>query len=197
MGAESRTGLARIAHPPVAERVAHNAHGTAVAFIPGPLAEPTTRQAPGILTVLAATDLSAAGNRAVPYAYSLLAGNGGVVELCHVHERALPSPPYVYDSPVGKLTDVERARLHHELRALVPAQAERSWITTHVTVVDGGEAGKAIVQAAERLAVDAIVLGSHGRSAMSRALLGSVSQDVIRHARRPVLVVPSAKEQGG
>ena len=61
MGAESRTGLARIAHPPVAERVAHHAHGAAVAFIPKPLAEPTTRQAPGIFTVLAATDLSAAG----------------------------------------------------------------------------------------------------------------------------------------
>jgi nucleotide-binding universal stress UspA family protein len=196
MGAESRTGLARIAHPPVAERVAHNAHGAAVAFIPRPLAAPATRHAPGIFTVLAATDLSAAGNRAVPYAYSLLAGNGGVVELCHVHERTLPSPPYVYDSPEGKLTDVERARLQHELRALVPAQAERSWITTHVTVIDGGAAAKAIVQAAERLAVDAIVLGSHGRSAVSRALLGSVSQDVIRQARRPVLVVPSAKEEG-
>jgi nucleotide-binding universal stress UspA family protein len=194
MGAESRRGLARVAHPPIAERVARHARGAAVAFIPTPPAEPAARQAPGILTVLAVTDLSPEGNRAVPYAYSLLTGTGGVVELCYVHERALPSPAYVYDSPDGKLTDVERARLERELRALVPAQAERSWITTHVTVIDGGAAAKAILQAAERLAADAIVLGSHGRGAMYRAFLGSVSQDVVRHARRPVLVVPSERK---
>jgi nucleotide-binding universal stress UspA family protein len=194
MGAESRRGLARVAHPPVAERVARQARGAAVAFIPTPPAVPAARQAPSILTVLAVTDLSPEGNRAIPYAYSLLAGNGGVVELCYVHERALPSPPYVYDRPEGKLTDVERARLEHELRALVPAQAERSWITTHVTVIDGGEAAKAIVQAAERLAADAIVIGSHGRGATYRAFLGSVSQDVVRHARCPVLVIPSERK---
>ena len=202
MGAESRRGLARIAHPPVADRVARYAHGAAVAFIPAlPISatlpvEPGARHAPGIFTVLAATDLSAEGNRAVPFAYSLLAGNGGVVELCYVHERSLPSPAYVYDSSEGKLTDVARARLEHELRALVPAQAERSWITTHVTVIDGGDAAKAIVQASERLATDAIVIGSHGRGATYRAFLGSVSQDVVRHACRPVLVVPSTQQEG-
>jgi len=195
MGAESRRGLARVAHPPIAERVARHAQGAAVAFIPAPPAEPAARHAPGIFTVLAATDLSAEGNRAVPFAYSLLAGNGGVVELCYVHARALPSPAYVYDSPQGQLTDVARARLEHELRALVPAQAERSWITTHVTVIDGGEAAKAILQASERLAADAIVIGSHGKGAAYRTFLGSVSQDVVRHARRPVLVVPSTRKE--
>ncbi len=194
MGAESRRGLARLAHPPIAERVASHARGAAVAFIPTRPAEPAARQAPGIFTVLAVTDLSPEGNRAVPYAYSLLTGNGGVVELCYVHERTLPSPAYVYDSPQGKLTDVERARLERELRALAPAQAERSWITTHVTVIDGGTAAKAILQAAERLAADAIVIGSHGKGATYRAFLGSVSQDVVRHARRPVLVVPSERK---
>jgi nucleotide-binding universal stress UspA family protein len=42
---------------------------------------------------------------------------------------------------------------------------------------------------AERLNVDAITLASHGRGGVARALLGSVADAVVRHAKRPVLVV--------
>jgi nucleotide-binding universal stress UspA family protein len=72
----------------------------------------------------------------------------------------------------------------------VPKNAEELGITTHVSVVDGGHVGEAIVQAAERLHADAITLGSHGRAGVGRALVGSVAETVMRHARRPVLVVP-------
>jgi nucleotide-binding universal stress UspA family protein len=37
------------------------------------------------------------------------------------------------------------------------------------------------------------VLGSRGRTALATALLGSVSHGVLRHAKRPVLVVKTAK----
>ena len=81
-----------------------------------------------------------------------------------------------------------------ELHTLVPIEAERLGITTHVSVIDGGKAAQAILQAAERLLADSIVLGSHGKGGAYRALLGSVSEEVVRHAHRPVLVVPSSKE---
>jgi len=45
------------------------------------------------------------------------------------------------------------------------------------------------MQAAERLRVDAISLGSHGRGGLARALLGSVAEEVVRRSTRPVLVV--------
>ncbi|MGH2405439.1 MAG: universal stress protein [bacterium] len=45
---------------------------------------------------------------------------------------------------------------------------------------------------ATRLNADLIVMGTHGRTGLSRALLGSVAEDVIRHAEIPVLVVPMA-----
>ncbi len=195
MGAESRRGLARIAHTPVASRVVSQAAGIPVVFAPAPAAPRGAAEIPGIFTVLAPTDFSPAGNRAVGFAYTLLAGHGGVVELCHVHERALPSPAYAYDRPEGKLSDADRARLVAELRALVPAEAERLGITTHVTVIDGGEAARAIVQAAERLLADSIVLGSHGRGRAYRTLLGTVSGEVVRQSHRPVLVVPRSKEE--
>jgi nucleotide-binding universal stress UspA family protein len=190
MGAESRRGLATLAHPPVARQVVRHAAGVPVVFIPASAGARAPAGVPTIVSVLAPTDLSAAGNRAVGYAYALLGGHGGVVELCHVHERPLPVPPYAYERTEGKLSDVERARIVGELRALIPPEAERLGVTTHVTVVDGGKAGEAIVQAVERLAVDAVVLGTHGRSGAFRSLLGSVSEHVVRHARRPVVVVP-------
>ena len=76
-----------------------------------------------------------------------------------------------------------------KLRALVPAEAEKLGITTHVSVIDGGKAAETIMQAAERLNVDAISLGSHGRGGLARALLGSVAEEVVRRSTRPVLVV--------
>jgi nucleotide-binding universal stress UspA family protein len=195
MGAESRHGLARIANPPVAARVARNAAGVPVVFVPKPSA-PAAPHLAGIFTVLAPTDLSPIGNRALPYAYALLAGHGGVVELCHVHEHPVPSPAYAYDSPRGDLPPARRAELEAALRALVPPEAESLGITTHVHIIDGGKAAPAIVQAAERLAVDAVVLGSHGQGGAFRSLLGSVSNGVLGGTRRPVLVVPARDGAG-
>jgi nucleotide-binding universal stress UspA family protein len=192
MGAESRRGWARVSHPPVAESVARHASAVPVLFVPS-RPEPVAGQVtvPPIFTVLAATDLSPGSNRAVPFAYTLFGAHGGVVELCYVHERPLPTPAYAYDSPEGKLGAAERADLEARLRALIPPEAPRLGITTHVTIIDGGRAGVALVQAAERLWADAVVLGSHGRGGASRALLGSVSDEVVRRAGRPVFVVPA------
>jgi len=191
MGAESRHGLSRVSNPPVAERVARHARHVPVVFAPKPAGRSAGARPPrGIFTVLAATDLSPSGNQAVPYAYEMLAGHGGVVELCTVHEHGVPSPAYAYDTSVGNLSPVRRAEVEGALRALVPADAEALGIATHVRVIDGGKAATDIVQAAERLAVDAIVVGTHGHGRTRRALLGSVSSGVVGASHRPVMVVP-------
>ena len=194
MGAESRHGLQRLMHPPVSDRVAHHATDVPILFVPPrpPVESPV--ETPAFFTILAATDLSVAGNRAVPFAYAQLAAHGGVVELCHVHEHALPSPAYVYDHPDRhKLTDADQQRIKQQLRALVPVDAERLGITTHVTIVDGGHAAEAIGQAAERLNVDALVLGSHGHGG-AVSTIGSVCLAVARRSRRPIMIVPDARE---
>lgn len=193
VGAESRHGWARIAHPAVADRIARKAQGIPVLFVPAPAPHGVRSEVPRILTVLAPTDLSPAGNRAIPFAYALVAPHGGVVELCHVHERALTNPPYAYDRPEGRLSVDERAHLEGALLALVPTDAEGLGITTHVTVIDGGKAAEAIVQAAERFVVDAIAIGSHGRGGVTPSLLGSVSHAVLSRARRQVFVLPTSK----
>jgi nucleotide-binding universal stress UspA family protein len=49
----------------------------------------------------------------------------------------------------------------------------------------------AIYEAAEKQCADLIVISTHGRTGLRRALLGSVAEKTARHARCPVLVVPS------
>jgi nucleotide-binding universal stress UspA family protein len=60
-------------------------------------------------------------------------------------------------------------------------------------LVDAGQPFGAIVDCAEKEGVDLIVMSSHGRSGLSRMLIGSVTDKLLRAAPCPVLVVPLAK----
>jgi nucleotide-binding universal stress UspA family protein len=50
-----------------------------------------------------------------------------------------------------------------------------------------------IVNFAEGNDIDLIVMGSHGRTAIERFLLGSVAENVVRHSKKAVLVVKGNK----
>jgi nucleotide-binding universal stress UspA family protein len=64
-----------------------------------------------------------------------------------------------------------------------------------------GEVAEEVVGLADELEVDLIVVGTRGRSVIRRALMGSVSDSVVRHARCPVVVACSQetdnKRKGG
>lgn len=53
-----------------------------------------------------------------------------------------------------------------------------------------GNPYKEILIAAESFKADIILLGTHGRTGLSRLLMGSVAEQVIRHSKKPVLVYP-------
>lgn len=197
VGAERRHGFARFSHPSVSQRLVRHAAGAVVICVPPAAVAESKAIAeapPRLWSVLAPTDLSPAGNAAIPHAYALLAGRGGVVELCHVHEWTLPNPVYAYERTSDRLSPDAVADLERQLRALVPPYAEQIGVTTHVSIIEGGAAAEAIVQASERLAVDAISLGSRGRGSVVHALLGSVAQRVVQSSHKPVLVVPPPRE---
>jgi nucleotide-binding universal stress UspA family protein len=59
-----------------------------------------------------------------------------------------------------------------------------------VTAVETGNPAKQIVRYAERVGADLIVMGTHGRTGVTRALMGSVTERVVRTANCPVLTVP-------
>jgi nucleotide-binding universal stress UspA family protein len=52
-----------------------------------------------------------------------------------------------------------------------------------------GSSGQMIIHVADEVDADVIVVGSHGHGFLSRVLIGSVSEHVVRHTTRPVLVV--------
>jgi nucleotide-binding universal stress UspA family protein len=59
----------------------------------------------------------------------------------------------------------------------------------------GERRDQAIIHLAEELGVGLIVMGSRGLGGVRRALMGSVSASVVRHAHCPVLVVRPEREQ--
>jgi nucleotide-binding universal stress UspA family protein len=60
--------------------------------------------------------------------------------------------------------------------------------------IEIGDVGGTVCRVAAELKVDVIVVGSHGRGAIERLLLGSASEQVVRHAPCPVLVVRPVPE---
>jgi len=70
----------------------------------------------------------------------------------------------------------------------VAADAEAAGITVERDV-DVGRPTEVIVETAAEASIDQIVMGSHGRSGVSRMLLGSVAETVVRRSPVPVTVV--------
>jgi nucleotide-binding universal stress UspA family protein len=106
----------------------------------------------------------------------------------------LPSPTelrghYFYSQEVMRSV-LEQAE--GEARSFLEKQAEQIGASegkvaeTHLRV---GQPDEEIVRLSEELGVRTIVIGSRGLGAISRTLMGSVSESVIRHAHRPVFVV--------
>lgn len=144
---------------------------------------------PQLRHVLAATDFSDLANSAIPLAYAA-ASQHGTVHLVHVVKAGHPHvDPYDIFHPAPNATISEaviaaRARLS----ALVPSDASAKGISTELHSLQANEPWEAITQIAERLGVNLICMGTHGRSGLAKAVLGSVAAHVLSHSRRPLLL---------
>jgi nucleotide-binding universal stress UspA family protein len=135
--------------------------------------------------ILLATDGSEEAELAARTAADLAGKTGSELHVVHV----LVLPPETLHDPFG--TDA-REEFEKRGRARIDELVER-------IEASGGEVGGAhfrvgspaaeIVAQAEELGVGMVVLGSRGLGAMRRALMGSVSDSVVRHAPCPALVV--------
>jgi nucleotide-binding universal stress UspA family protein len=146
--------------------------------------------------ILAPTDFSETGDAAVACAFAL-AEPAGSVHLLHVIDRAgTPNPLYAHYAPGRTPNAEERAReaaaLRDRLDALVPAELRARGVRVELHVTEASDACGAICEAAERVDADLVVVGSQGRGGILRLLVGSVTEGVLRHARRDVIVVRPA-----
>ena len=98
-------------------------------------------------------------------------------------------PELVNAADTGIQPAVFAASAKDEARKLIDAIRLRLPQGNAREFVEVGGAASEIVKAAKDWPADLIVIGSHGRSGLKRALLGSVAEAVMRHAPCPVLVV--------
>jgi nucleotide-binding universal stress UspA family protein len=90
-------------------------------------------------------------------------------------------------SAAQKDADVPEAQeILHKLRNM----SDREGIPL-ITLLLTGAAGEAILRAAQTRGIDLIILGSHGRTGLTRLLMGSVAEEIIGQARCPILIVKS------
>jgi nucleotide-binding universal stress UspA family protein len=62
-------------------------------------------------------------------------------------------------------------------------------VSVDTSVIESHAAWRGVVESAESMQADLIVMGSHGRSGLEKLVLGSVTQAVLSHTKLPVLVV--------
>jgi len=67
--------------------------------------------------------------------------------------------------------------------------------STVQTLVKDGDSGDAIIEAAENLQADVIVMGSHSRKGLDKILMGSVAEKVLRHSKIPLFIIPITEEE--
>lgn len=83
----------------------------------------------------------------------------------------------------------EEYKREHQQMLSMSAQVRENDVEAQALLVKG-QAADLILEKAEDLAIDIIVLGSHGHGLLHKALVGSVSEAVIRNALCNVLIVP-------
>lgn len=99
------------------------------------------------------------------------------------HVSELELPPEEHDKLEARVQRTARANLNRQAQAL---EAEGLQVITHC---DDGRPADVIVDVAEQVDADLIVVGSRGLGSVQRLLLGSVSIEVVQRAHRPVTVV--------
>jgi universal stress protein A len=143
-----------------------------------------------IHSIVVPTDFSTPSEQAVEYAGVLATSLGATVHLVHVLDRLL-SPEMAWAAPATEAAAL-RERLYQEGRAKLAALAAtvRESGVPVTTEVRSGLPSQEIIHAAVDYGADLIVMTTRGRTGLSHLLLGSVAEDVIRHARCPVLALP-------
>ena len=140
--------------------------------------------------ILVPTDFSPSSDAALEYAKVLAAQFGASLHVLHVVDARFAAGPVASEAYIAESADAgtrvfedARVRLSHRLTA-----NDRIRYRAATEIVTGAGA-QAIIDYATERGMDLIVMGTHGRSGLAHLLVGSVAEEVVRHAPCPVLTV--------
>lgn len=137
--------------------------------------------------VLFATDFSATSENALPYAAAICRHFGSTLHVAHV----LSDTSLILMT--GGVDYVSMSTLYDD--ALAEAKEKLNQMTAgfdaipYHTYVRHGQVWKNLAEIVAETEIDLIVLGTHGRTGLGKLLLGSVAEDILRHAPCLVLTV--------
>lgn len=137
-------------------------------------------------TILVATDFSETAEKAVDYAAQLATKLGA--KLAVVTAVATPvvgMSEVAVAISVGTIEEV----IAENQAAMDRLIAKYRGVLDLEPVVRNGDPQTVILDAVGLVGADLLVIGTHGRTGLKRLLLGSVAEQVIRHAKCPVLTV--------
>lgn len=135
---------------------------------------------------LLATDLSPASRPHVEFALRLADRLGARTTLFHAAPaQAVVVEPLLVVMPVPPREDLVVSR--QQLQAV--AAACHTKLPVHVAVEAVADAREAILAAAARVSADLLILPTHGRTGVKRALLGSTAEHVLRRSTHPVMLI--------
>ena len=142
--------------------------------------------------ILVPVDFSETSDRALDYAIELAQKFGGDITVMHAYQipvYGFPDGAFITGADVA--TQISQAA-QERLDATVRSRKDRGVAMTGV--LRDGVPWEEVQAVAAQVSADLVVIGTHGRRGLARALLGSVAENVIRTCDLPVLVIHGPRE---
>jgi len=142
------------------------------------------------VNLLTGIDFSESAEKIIDETKILARGLNAKIWLVHVAE---PDPAFVgYEGDPKVMRDVIAKKYHEEHRKLQTIGQElRDDGLDCVALLVQGATVETILAEASKVEADMIVIGSHGRGALKRLLIGSTSEGVLHRSEIPVHIVPT------
>ena len=115
----------------------------------------------------------------------------GVLDAMNALSLIRPAASLIGAAPAVPSAEV-LGQLHSVLRSTLEQTLTRLGISGEIRVLEGA-AARSIIECAEELGAELVVVGTHGRTGLLRFALGSVAERVIRNAKSSVLCVRAAQ----
>ncbi len=146
-----------------------------------------------IQTILVPIDFSPDANEALVYAMDLAKAFKARIHLLHVYQLGALAPaphPYIFPPEVLMgVRDAAAARLEG-----IRMRASADGVESSADLLPGSPS-VGIVETAEKVSADLIVMGTRGLSGLRHVMLGSVAERTLRHAPCPVLIVKAEDDE--
>ena len=138
--------------------------------------------------ILVAFDSSSFANRAFKNALEIAEPNSSKITIATV-VTGIYQPSVGFSMKYSKELLEKHTKILKKTFAGLQAQARKKGLSLTLKILHDPSVSKAILNYVNSHKFDLVVIGSHGRTGLNRAILGSVANDVTHKAKCPVMVV--------